>query len=498
MKTSNDKNSAEKKISSRVLCKSICFLSGVLLLVGIALRAVSEWYDLNYEMSFKELLYTLLSPLEGTGEGMIEEIVGAIIPSVRVAFLIYLVFAIAARKKHAMLMLGLSLSVALLVNSGMYAYKAFGIDEYVKLKDEFTTIYDDEYINPNDVSITSDGKPKNIIYIYLESMETTYASKELGGYNDENYIPYLTQLANENITFSDKGSGMLGGFISPTGTGWTIAAMMGSLCGVPFAFPVEDNSMDERETFASGITAFGDILAEKGYAQVFLCGSDVAFGGREGLYTEHGGYVLYDLYSAREEGYIPEDYHVWWGYEDKYLYDIAKDKITEMAAGSQPFNFTMLTVDTHAVGGYVCSECGSDYDNITANVVKCADRQIYEFIEWCKGQDFFEDTVIVISGDHPRHDQNIIGGAKNEQRTIYNCFINSAVGVSGSALNRTFTTFDMFPTVLAAMGFTIEGDRLGLGVNMFSGMETLAERFGYGNFNAEISKYSEYYILNFS
>ena len=56
----------------------------------------------------------------------------------------------------------------------------------------------------------------------------------------------------------------------------------------------------------------------------------------------------------------------------------------------------------------------------------------------------------------------------------------------------------MFPTVLAAMGFEIEGDRLGLGVNMFSGEQTLPELMGYAVFNAEISKYSEYYILNFS
>ena len=47
------------------------------------------------------------------------------------------------------------------------------------------------------------------------------------------------------------------------------------------------------------------------------------------------------------------------------------------------------------------------------------------------------------------------------------------------------------------MGCTIEGDRLGLGVNLFSDRPTLAEEWGYDRFNSELSKASDYYIRNF-
>ena len=57
---------------------------------------------------------------------------------------------------------------------------------------------------------------------------------------------------------------------------------------------------------------------------------------------------------------------------------------------------------------------------------------------------------------------------------------------------------DMFPTTLAAMGFKIKGDRLGLGTNAFSKEKTLAEKMGYDDFNAELEKYSQYYIDKFS
>ena len=45
----------------------------------------------------------------------------------------------------------------------------------------------------------------------MESMESSYADQEDGGIMDDNYIPNLTKLAKENINFSDKADGKLGG-----------------------------------------------------------------------------------------------------------------------------------------------------------------------------------------------------------------------------------------------------------------------------------------------
>jgi phosphoglycerol transferase len=55
----------------------------------------------------------------------------------------------------------------------------------------------------------------------------------------------------------------------------------------------------------------------------------------------------------------------------------------------------------------------------------------------------------------------------------------------------------MFPTTLAAMGCTIEGDRLGIGTNLFSGKPTLTEKYGYDKLNLEISKRSDFYNTQF-
>ena len=44
---------------------------------------------------------------------------------------------------------------------------------------------------------------------------------------------------------------------------------------------------------------------------------------------------------------LPEDYRVWWGYEDERLFQNAKNKLMELSAQEEPFNLTLLTVDTH-------------------------------------------------------------------------------------------------------------------------------------------------------
>ena len=47
------------------------------------------------------------------------------------------------------------------------------------------------------------------------------------------------------------------------------------------------------------------------------------------------------------------------------------------------------------------------------------------------------------------------------------------------------------------MGATIEGDRLGLGTNLFSSQETLIEQLGYSELYAELEKNSKFYNREF-
>ena len=124
-------------------------------------------------------------------------------------------------------------------------------------------------------------------------------------------------------------------------------------------------------------------------------------------------------------------------------------------------------------------------------------KQIYDFINWCKEQPFYENTTIVLAGDHLTMDPNFLAEIdENYVRTTYNCIINSAVERETEE-PREFATFDLFPTTLAAMGATIEGNRLGLGVNLFSSVETLTEKYGFEKLDEELEARSDFYLETF-
>ncbi len=500
---------------------SVYVFFGFLLSFSAAAFSICIWYKNTFPIEFKTLLYVLASPLKGTGSETIREILIVTVPAAVAAALVYTAVLILLDRRLRPVKpklsgwlkgIGTVLCCLSFAASLLFAVHALGIPRYIELTRGETSFYEEYYHTPDPALIRADGETKNLIYIYLESMESTYASVEDGGKQTENYIPRLTALANGNISFTDKEDGRLGGFVTLPGTDWTVAALLATSAGIPFSFPLGENgnnAMSKQEHFASGLTTIGDILEEKGYRQMFLCGSDASFGGRDKYYVQHGNYEIYDLDTARAEGVVAEDYHNgFWGIEDYILFDIAKTELTELAAGDQPFNFTMLTVDGHHNGGFTCQYCGNDYEDLseryrqTANVMTCQDRLVDEFIAWCSEQDWYEDTVIVITGDHPRMDPRLVHNIPYRERTVYNCFINAAAepnnGVYAVTKRRVWTPFDMFPTTLAAMGFDVIGGRLGLGTDMFSGLPTLAEEIGLDVLEAEIQKQSDYYVNTFS
>ncbi len=371
------------------------------------------------------------------------------------------------------------------------------IPQWIRGKLQVGSLYETEYLAPDQTVITFPEQKRNLIYILMESMETTFMSPEQGGGQPYNSIPELYQLAEENINFSQNDG--VGGWSRTTGATWTVGGMVAQTAGIPLGDTMEGNSFGELTEFLPGITNLQDVLHANGYYQALMVGSDASFGGRDKYYAQHGVDRIYDLYSARADGIVPEDYVVWWGMEDLHLYEYAKQELTELAKRDEPFAFTMLTVDTHHVGGYVCDLCQCEFPETYSNVAACASRQVAEFVDWLKQQDFYENTTVVICGDHQSmdgafFDRNMLDGY---DRCVYNCIINAPVTPQRSK-NRLITPFDMFPTTLAAMGCEIEGDRLALGVNLFSMQPTLAERSGgYDKMNVELGKRSNYYDTQF-
>ena len=70
---------------------------------------------------------------------------------------------------------------------------------FVKNQITASDLIEKEYIDPSEANIVFPEKKQNLIYIYLESMENTFSSKEDGGMYEESRIPELTEIAKNNI-----------------------------------------------------------------------------------------------------------------------------------------------------------------------------------------------------------------------------------------------------------------------------------------------------------
>ena len=55
--------------------------------------------------------------------------------------------------------------------------------------------------------------------------------------------------------------------------------------------------------------------------------------------------------------------NVWWGYEDLKLFDYAEEELLKIAKKDEPFNFTLLTADSHFTDGYMDEGCNIKFDN---------------------------------------------------------------------------------------------------------------------------------------
>lgn len=303
-------------------------------------------------------------------------------------------------------------------------------------------------------------------------------------------IPELTNLAQQGEDFSGETDHLNGGYAMPGAT-WTMGAMFAQTSGLPLNISISSNYMDTQDHFFASTTTLGDILEKEGYSQTLLIGSEAKFGGRELYFTEHGNYDMVDYTYASQTGMIPEGYRVFWGYEDQKLFGFAKEKLLELADQDTPFNLTMLTVDTHFEDGYPCERCPDTYEDQYSNVMACSSRQVEEFIEWVKQQDFYENTTIVLAGDHPTMDSDFCENIESDyERKVYTAYINSPVKAETDS-KREYTTFDMFPTTVASLGAVIEGDQLGLGTNLFSSRQTMIERFDIPMVKKEIGKKSK-------
>ena len=364
----------------------------------------------------------------------------------------------------------------LLFSMSYFAVKLSIFDYFLHGNTESVFI-EENYTIPNLSNLIFPEQKRNVIILSLESMETTFYSDKLFG---QSLIPHLKKIQESNISCKlEQGHGM----------SWTVASITGLLFGLPLKLPIGGNNYQSKDgLFLPSATSLLEVFEANGYELSFILGSDGRFAGVKNLLTNHSKSVqIYDRDFFEKQGFVSSGD---WGIVDSDLYKNAKNIITNLSKSGSPFIAIVQTIDTHneaSVYGDFPQRYGDSRDSFIA-----ADSMASEFLSWLAEQDFYQNTTVLILGDHLYMNNNLSEIPLGVNRSIYNVFLNT-VATSKVTEMRMCSMLDMAPSLLESIGVGVPQGRFGLGRSIFSSLPTLVEEYGISELNILLNERSKFY-----
>lgn len=306
-------------------------------------------------------------------------------------------------------------------------------------------------------------KRRNIVWIYGESLERTYFDEQ----TFPGLMPNLQRLAREGLDFRN--------IASADGSGWTIAGLVASMCGVPLTTaPGDENSMDRMGNFLPEAQCLGDYLRAQGYRNEFVGGANAAFAGKGQFLASHGFDVVRDVSYFQQKGVAKEHFSAW-GVHDDVMLDEAWRSFLRLSRAGQPFMLSALTMDTHHPAGHLPLSCqGQHYRSGLGRIgmldaLKCSDRLIAELVERIRSSRYGKDTLIVIASDHLAMPNDLSDMLAREKRENLLLFLGDGIAPQ-QVLAKTGSTLDSGATLLQLLEPNFR--TLGFGRSLLAGDAT--------------------------
>lgn len=333
------------------------------------------------------------------------------------------------------------------------------------------------YVPPK-ISSKPDRK-RNLVLIYAESLEASLQR----AFPDDPFFEDLRLEKYQPTTFRD--------FRQLKDTGWTIAGIVGSQCGLPLK-PiglVNGRQLGDFTTrFIPKATCLGDLLKSEGYRNVFIGGASRKFAGKRAFLESHG---YAETFGRRQfQKMNPAVPLNGWGVYDDELFKFAKRKFVELEASGKPFNLTVLTVGMHGPGGELAPACASPRGDYR-DTIYCTAALIKDFVNFVESESRNDGVEIVIVGDHLAMQSPAAQALEGRSdRRIFNLFIGPQ---RGQQPNRSeIDHFDLLPTILARLDYGVNEGRAGLGCAGFGTVpcDTLAHD---AEIDAKLARHSDFY-----
>jgi lipoteichoic acid synthase len=342
---------------------------------------------------------------------------------------------------------------------------------------EVTNYTNAMYAEPNPKYFGA-AEGKNVIYIHLESIQNFIIDYKLNG---EEVTPFLNSLSKDQNTF------YFDNFFHQTGQGKTADAefmLENSLFGLPQGAAF---STKGRNTYQ----AQPAILGQLGYTSAVFHGNTRSFWNRDEIYKSFGFDKFFDLthYTAEENEVVN------YGLLDKPFF---KQSMPMLESLSQPFYAKFITVTNHFPFP-LAQELATIKPHTTGDTsvdnyfqtVRYADEALKEFFDYLKESGLYDNTMIVMYGDHygisESHKKAMstvlgteVGDFENAQLQRVPLFIHIP-GVEGGNMHQYGGQIDLLPTVLHLLGVDTKG-YVQLGSDLFSKDHQTIVPFRNGDF----------------
>lgn len=442
----------QKKISSRLaalwqLLKTA--LCAIALLLALAAAAAAVWAQNTWEnLEFEQIIGNLnIRPQDMDIFAFSPELKYYIAAA---AILYLFLLAVCSNRR---LLLASAVCVAVVVWQ-------IRIIPYYYYQNTTGTLYEKYYKAPVITAADFPVQKRNLLLLYLESVENNFADASLYG---KNLLPRLSETARNNPRFD--------GYNFLYGTNYTKAALVAGHCGIPYRSPTP--TMETVNSHLKNIRCLSDILADNGYETWFAKSADHSFAYTDIFYQLHSYRNIIDrtvLTAGMSPAEIEKNKSSYNGLSDKLLLNHISALFSTQKV-REPFLMTVFTVDTHAPGTVLPYNCPKIFGDIRDNIL-CTDNNVAEFITEFQKTPYWQNTTVVIVGDHPMFKALQTQQRKKYRRGIYNVFLNLPDGLSYNP-RKEFTALDLAPTYLELLGIKLPEHAFGLGRSLFSDVPSL-------------------------
>lgn len=351
-----------------------------------------------------------------------------------------------------------------LKKTAKYATKQDMMVAYNELKDTYNEKYTDDVFNFKGIA-----KGKNVIVVQLESFQDFLLFKEINGVE---ITPNLNKFMKENVQFNNM---MIQSYST---TADSEHSTMTSL------YPLE-NGMAFAHYSSNKYDDFFGIYKDAGYYTMYMHGNEGSFWNRNNVYGQLDIDELDFIESFDEDSKIINE---WIADESLFEQAVEKFKLTKESS-QKPIFANIVAASSHTAFDlpglenkydYVDIDVGNYKDTYFGNyleAVNYSDKQFGLFIEKLKEAGLYDESVIVVFGDHygmqmynyemldyieeKDHRYDMVETEINYINVPFGIHIP---GVDHIEIDKTVSKLDIKPTICMLTG---EEDGFSIGTSMF-------------------------------